>query len=157
MMEGRIQEIEIEDRQDGDDEIEEAIRYAISSYGADMPVDGIISRLKREEIFIPPFQRKFVWTHTQASKFIESLLLGLPVPGIFLFKEPDTRKLMVVDGQQRLRTLQYFEEGVLDGREFRLIGVSKEAFSEKTSKKLTDRDRIDFNASIQQMRSIFQQ
>ena len=106
-MNGRASEEEIEDRQDGDEEMEEATRYSISSYGADMPVDAIIPRLKREEIFIPPFQRKFVWTHTQASRFIESLLLGLPVPGIFLFKDPDTRKLMVVDGQQRLRTLQF--------------------------------------------------
>ena len=154
-MSGRVREIEIEDRQDGDDEIEEAIRYSISSYGADMPVDGIIARLKREEIFIPPFQRKFVWTHTQASKFIESLLLGLPVPGIFLFREPETRKLMVVDGQQRLRTLQYFEEGLLGKREFRLIGVSTE-FSEKTYKKLTDQARIDFNDSILHA-TIFQQ
>ena len=155
MMEDKIQEVEIEDRQDGDDEIEVSIRYAISSYGADMPVDGIISRLKREEIFIPPFQRKFVWTHTQASRFIESLLLGLPVPGIFLFKEPDTRKLMVVDGQQRLRSLQYFEEGVLGGKEFRLVGVS-EQFFEKTYKKLSDKDRIDFNDSILHA-TIFQQ
>ena len=151
----RVNDVEIDDRQDGDDEIEVAIRYAISSYGADMPVDGIISRLQREDIFIPPFQRKFVWTRTQASKFIESLLLGLPVPGIFLFKDPDTRKLMVVDGQQRLRTLQSFYEGLIEGKEFSLAGVSKE-FSGKTYKTLNDSDRIDFNDSILHA-TIFQQ
>lgn len=155
MKEDRVQEEEIEDLQDGDDEIEGAIRYAISSYGADMPVDGIISRLDREDIFIPSFQRKFVWNQTQASRFIESLLLGLPVPGIFLFKEPDTRKLMVVDGQQRLRSLQSFSEGVIDRREFRLVGVSKEFYG-KTYKSLTDKDRINFNDSILHA-TIFQQ
>ena len=154
-MSRRVEEVEIEDLRDDDDELEEAIRYSISSYGADMLVDGIISRLKSKEIFIPPFQRKFVWTHTQASKFIESLLLGLPVPGIFLFKEPETRKLMVVDGQQRLRTLQYFEEGLLERKEFRLVGVSKE-FSEKTYKTLTDKARREFNNSILHA-TIFQQ
>ena len=71
----------IEDPLNGDDEIAGTIRYAISSYGADMPVDGVISRLDRNDIFIPQFQRNFVWNQAQASRFIESLLLGLPVPG----------------------------------------------------------------------------
>jgi len=150
-----MREVRVDDHQDDDDEIEVAIRYAISSYGADMPVDGIILRLQREDIFIPPFQRQFVWTRTQASRFIESLLLGLPVPGIFLFKEPDSRKLMVVDGQQRLRTLQSFYEGIIDGKEFSLAGVSKE-FTGKTYKTLNDSDRIDFNDSILHA-TIFQQ
>ena len=147
MLEEEVQEAGIQDPQDGDDEIGGIIRYSISSYGADMPVDGIVDRLNREDIFIPPFQREFVWTHTQASRFIESLLIGLPVPGIFMFKEPDSRKLMVVDGQQRLRTLQCFHEGILRGREFSLLGVSEE-FSGKTYKSLTVEDRRDLDDSI---------
>ena len=155
MLEGTLQEGGIDDPQDGDDKIGEFIRYSISSYGADMPVDGIVDRLKREDIFIPPFQRKFVWTHAQASRFIESLLIGLPVPGIFMFKEPDSRKLMVVDGQQRLRTLQCFHEGILRGREFNLIGVSEE-ISGKTYRSLTDAERLDLDDSILHA-TIFQQ
>lgn len=99
-----------------------AVRYLISSYGADYPVDGLVQRIQREDIYVPPFQRNFVWSHAQASRFVESMLLGLPVPGIFLFKEPDTQKLLVVDGQQRLRSLQWFYEGVVRGREFSLRG-----------------------------------
>ena len=144
MLEEGFQEAGIDDPRDGDDELGGSIRYSISSYGADMPVDGIVDRLNREDIFIPPFQRKFVWTHTQASRFIESLLIGLPVPGIFMFKEPDSRKLMVVDGQQRLRTLQCFHDGVLRGREFSLLGVSEE-FSGKTYRSLTNEDRRDLD------------
>ena len=145
----------IDDPQGDDDEVESTFRYSITSYGADMPVDGIISRLQREDVFIPAFQRKFVWTTTQASRFIESLLLGLPVPGIFLFKEPDTRKLMVVDGQQRLQTLMFFSEGKIDSKEFRLVGVSSE-FQGKTYKTITEQDRINFNDSIIHA-TIFQQ
>ena len=155
MLEEEFQEAGIEDPQDGDDEIGGIIRYSISSYGADMPVDGIVDRLKREDIFIPPFQREFVWSHTQASRFIESLLIGLPVPGIFMFKEPDSRKLMVVDGQQRLRTLQCFHDGILRGREFSLLGVSEE-FSGKSYRSLTDEDRRDLDDSILHA-TIFQQ
>ena len=155
MLEEGFQEVGIEDPRDGDDEIGGIIRYSISSYGADMPVDGIVDRLKREDIFIPPFQREFVWTHAQASRFIESLLIGLPVPGIFMFKEPDSRKLMVVDGQQRLRTLQCFHDGILRGREFSLLGVSEE-FSGKTYRSLADEDRRDLDDSILHA-TIFQQ
>ena len=155
MLGEELREAGIEDPQDGDDEIGGIIRYSISSYGADMPVDGIVERLNREAIFIPPFQREFVWTHTQASRFIESLLIGLPVPGIFMFKEPDTRKLMVVDGQQRLRTLQCFHDGVLRGREFSLLGVSEE-FSGKTYKSLSAEDQRDLDDSILHA-TIFQQ
>ena len=145
----------IDDPQGDDEQIESTVRYSITSYGADMPVDGIVSRLQREDVFIPDFQRKFVWSTTQASRFIESLLLGLPVPGIFLFKEPDTRKLMVVDGQQRLQTLVFFSDGDIDGKEFRLVGVSSE-FQGKTFKSLSETDRINFNDSIIHA-TIFQQ
>ncbi len=73
------------------------IRYGIRTYGADMPVDTLMKRMADQDIYVPDFQRKFIWTLAQASRFIESLLLGLPVPEVFLFKDPDTRRLMVVD------------------------------------------------------------
>ena len=154
-MTDNISSEQIDDPLDGDDEIAGTVRYAISSYGADMPVDGVISRLERKDIFIPTFQRKFVWNQAQASRFIESLLLGLPVPGIFLFKEPETRRLMVVDGQQRLLTLQSFHDGVIRDRAFELIGVSQE-FSGKTYKTLADEDRRELDDSILHA-TIFQQ
>ena len=138
-----------------DEEISQSIRYGITSYGADMPVDGLIKRLEQDTIFVPEFQRKFVWTYSQASRFIESLLLGLPVPGIFLFKEPRSRKLMVVDGQQRLLSLHYFYRGTLRRREFRLVGVAPE-FMSKTYRTLTAESRRDLDDSIIHA-TIFQQ
>jgi hypothetical protein len=86
-------------------------RYSITSYGADYPVDALIKRIQEGAVFVPPFQRAYVWDAKRASRFIESLLLGLPVPGIFLSREADTDRLLVIDGQQRLRTLQYFYRG----------------------------------------------
>ncbi len=59
------------------------IRYRISSYGADYPVDGLVKRLRQGDIAVPTFRREFVWPLPQASRFIESFLLGLLVPSIF--------------------------------------------------------------------------
>src|SRR3984893_1761020 len=102
------------------------ISFSITSYGADYTVDSIISRLKSEAFYVPKFQRRFVWSQRHASRFIESLLWGLPVPGIFLYKEAQTNRHLVVDGQQRLRTLQYFYSGLFLERKFKLIGVRSE-------------------------------
>ena len=85
--------------------------YSIISYGADFDVEGLVRRLNYNYIEMPEFQRKFVWTQERASRFIESLLVGLPVPGIFLYREVDSENLQVIDGQQRLRTLQAFFRG----------------------------------------------
>src|SRR5215208_4784195 len=59
-------------------------KFRITSYGADLSVFDLRRRLGNEILIPAPFQRKFVWTQRQASRFIESLLLGLPVPGIFV-------------------------------------------------------------------------
>lgn len=86
-------------------------QYTISGYGADYDAEGIVKRLKRNDIEIPDFQRAFVWSKSKASRFIESLLMGLPVPGIFLYREKGSQKLRVIDGQQRLMSLRYYFEG----------------------------------------------
>lgn len=141
--------------QEEDDAVGEQIRYTVTSYGADFPVDAIVSRLDREDIVIPVFQRDFVWSQAQSSRFIESLLLGIPVPGVFLFKDPDDEKLIVVDGQQRLRTLQAFRDGLFGNREFSLVGVADE-FQGATYKSLEDSDRRRLDDSIVHA-TIFQQ
>ncbi len=94
-----------------EDDTEQPFTYSISSYGADYDVDGLVRRIGKGDIVVPEFQRKYVWTQARASRFIESLLLGLPVPGIFLAVDPKTQQLLVIDGQQRLRSLRHFYEG----------------------------------------------
>ncbi|MGD0222524.1 MAG: DUF262 domain-containing protein [Terriglobia bacterium] len=127
-----------------DEEATTDLRYQISSYGADYPVDGLVKRLENDDIILPKFQREFVWPLPQASKFIESLLLGLPVPAIFFSKEAESQKLLVIDGQQRLKSLLFFYRGLFRGKEFRLQGVNAE-FEGTTYKTLpqADRRRLD--------------
>ncbi len=158
------QPIEIEDEYelaleaDVDDEsAEEAsgkATFSITSYGADYTVDTIIKRMKSEAFFVPKFQRRFVWSQRHSSRFIESLLMGLPVPGIFLYKDADNRHL-VVDGQQRLRTLQYFYSGLFLEKSFRLVGVSPQ-WEGKTYDDLETSDKLKLDDSIVHA-TIFQQ
>jgi uncharacterized protein with ParB-like and HNH nuclease domain len=132
---------------DFDDESEnESIdfRYVITSYGADYPVDSLMKRIQDAVIFIPPFQRQFVWSINEASKFIESLILGLPVPGIFLSKEKNTNRLLVVDGQQRLMSLYYFYKGYFQSTPFKLQNVQEDLLGRSyATLKTSDRLRLD--------------
>lgn len=128
--------------------------YGISSYGADYDVEGLVKRLKRGDIFIPPFQRDYVWNQAEASRLVESLLLGLPVPGVFLAKESDSNKLSVIDGQQRLKSLLFFYDGFFNPKEgdtrkrvFKLKNV-QEKFEGKTYEELEEDDRINLDDSI---------
>ncbi|OCQ89283.1 hypothetical protein AMR42_18185 [Limnothrix sp. PR1529] len=129
------------------------VYYSISSYGADFDVYGLIKRLERGEIIIPDFQRSYSWKIEQASRLIESFLLGIPVPGIFLVRENETNKLIVMDGRQRLKSLQCFYSGqfpekpgsdqyidfVLSGRIApQFIGKSYKTLSASDQRKLDD-------------------
>jgi Protein of unknown function DUF262 len=100
-----------------------AKKFEINSYGADYTVDTLVKRMRDDAFKVPEFQRQYVWTLKHASKFIESLLMGLPVPGIFLYKEKGTNQHLVIDGQQRLRTLQAFYDGIFRDKVFKLTGV----------------------------------
>lgn len=59
------------------------------------------------DIFVPEYQREFVWDNERQSKLIESITLGLPIPIIFLAEDANGR-LEIVDGSQRIRTLSAF-------------------------------------------------
>lgn len=96
---------EVEDRQSSPP------TYEIATYPADFTLEVLWTKWESGEIYIPPFQRGYVWNQVQASKLIESFLVGLPVPSIFLYTERDNERSMVVDGQQRLRSVFYFFEG----------------------------------------------
>lgn len=65
------------------------------------------------EIFVPDYQREFTWDDIRQSKFIESIILGLPIPLIFL-AEDGAGRLEIVDGSQRIRTLASFLGGDLE-------------------------------------------
>ncbi len=148
-------ESNIEDIFDEEVESEPSIaRYDITSYGIDFDVEGLVKRIKRGDIFIPPFQRNFVWKLPESSRLIESLLLGLPVPGIFLAQDQGTGKMLVIDGQQRLLSLQYFFDGFFNPRHgddtqkvFRLEKVQK-PYLRKTYFELDPKDRINLENCV---------
>ena len=144
-------DVEVED---ADDSSVAPVRYEITSYGVDFDVEGLRRRLQRDEIIIPGFQRKYVWNLSDASKFIESLLLGLPVPGIFLSRDPESGKFMVIDGQQRLKSIQFFYDGVFNPspeskyqRAFKLTRV-QDQFEGLTYEQLAPKDQIELNNSV---------
>jgi uncharacterized protein with ParB-like and HNH nuclease domain len=130
-------------------------KFVINSYGADYTVDSLVKRMRAGVFKIPEFQRRFVWSLKHSSKFIESLLMGLPVPGVFLYKEAGTNEHLVIDGQQRLRSLQMFYDGIFQGKEFRLAGV-REPWLGKTCKELDPADILKLDDSVVHA-TIFQQ
>lgn len=87
--------------------------FNINSWGADLSFRELITMYDEDELAKPELQRKYVWTKEEASKFIDSLLLGLPVPSIFLAKVED-RKL-IIDGYQRIMTVYDFVKGTFSG------------------------------------------
>jgi hypothetical protein len=73
----------------------------------DFTVDTVVERLEEKSIFIPEFQRRYVWTDPQASRLVESLIIQCPIPVIYLNQEVDER-LSVIDGNQRLTSIKRF-------------------------------------------------
>ncbi|MGL5041826.1 MAG: DUF262 domain-containing protein [Culicoidibacterales bacterium] len=95
--------------------------YNISSWGADLTFRELIQMYAEGDLVKPELQRKYVWTKDEASRFIDSILLGLPVPSIFLAVDDDERRL-IVDGYQRIMSVSDYLGGVFtsDEKLFRL-------------------------------------
>jgi hypothetical protein len=98
-----------EDADTADDQDSEATlrEYDISASPNDFNVLTIMSFLESGRVKIPAFQRNYVWDIKKASKLIESITIGLPIPQIFLFEE-SKNNFLVIDGQQRLMSIYYF-------------------------------------------------
>lgn len=85
--------------------------YEILSYPADYTLEVLVDKWKQGGIRTPRQQRHYIWKINRASKLIESFLLGLPVPPIFVYQDRDDGSLLIVDGQQRLLSIAYFFSG----------------------------------------------
>lgn len=124
------------------------VEYDISVSPSDLSLELISQKIGQNDIIIPFYQRRYVWTIEQASKLIESFLMGLPVPQVFLY-ENDENQLEVIDGQQRLLSVKYFFEGYFgeaDARgrrqEFRLKGLAQRSeHNGKLFSELSTRDQ----------------
>lgn len=94
-------------------ELQKVTDYEIREWPIEVLVDKFTSGRATDtsEIFIPDYQREMVWTAKQQSRFIESILIRLPVPFIFAADVADGDRagsLEIVDGSQRIRTLDNF-------------------------------------------------
>lgn len=89
------------------------IEYYVNKYQEDIDDD-------ENELYVPDYQREFIWDIKHQSRFIESLFLGLPVPFIFTAEIKTTGRLEIVDGSQRIRTLAAFMNN-----ELRLASLQK--------------------------------
>lgn len=88
--------------------------YNISSWGADYSFRELVSLYDEDDLVKPELQRKYVWEKPEASRFIDSILLGLPIPSIFLAKTEEN-KMLIIDGYQRLMTVNDFIKGIWSG------------------------------------------
>lgn len=95
------------------DEGEEAIvEYDITTSPRDLTPANIVDMIDSGIIEIPLFQRNYVWDIKKASKLVESLILGLPVPELFFYSEGDENNTYkIIDGQQRLLSIYFFVKG----------------------------------------------
>ncbi len=82
---------------------------------ADYPISVYVARFENDttgRFFVPEYQRNLAWRPQQQSEFIESLLVGLPIPFLFFYQTPDGR-MEIVDGSQRMRAMRAFLKGGL--------------------------------------------
>jgi len=84
--------------------------YQITATPNDFNVKTIVDFIDSGVVKIPGFQRNYVWDIERASRLIESLLMGLPIPQIFLYEQA-RNSFLVIDGQQRMMSIYYFVNG----------------------------------------------
>lgn len=99
--------------------------YNITSWGADLSFRELITMYEEGELLKPEMQRNYVWDKSEASRFIETILMGLPVPSIFLAKMGADK--LIVDGYQRIMTVYDFVKGKFNKDEsvFKLSNSNK--------------------------------
>ena len=123
--------LQIEDAGEGSDEEATPQKYDITCMPADYTLGTLYDMWKSGAITIPKFQRGYVWKPKQASRLIESFMMDLPVPPMFLMTDGEENSL-VIDGMQRLLTVFYFFDGCYgrrgwqeSSRAFKIVGINK--------------------------------
>lgn len=84
-------------------EYSRTVKFTVTEYSFEF----IVQKLTTDRYYVPGYQRELVWTGAKQSKFIESVLMGLPIPFVFFWQDKDGR-MEIVDGSQRLRTIRDF-------------------------------------------------
>ena len=88
---------------------ESILEYDITTSPRDLTPANIVDMIDSGIIEIPLFQRNYVWDIKKASRLVESLILGLPVPELFFYSEGDENNMYkIIDGQQRFLSIYFF-------------------------------------------------
>ena len=138
-----IDEVIDEENNSDDTKIE---RYQINTFTQDRPIETLLKWYENKKLILPEFQREYVWSYANSSRLIESILLNLPIPNIFLFKIKDINgeKYILIDGLQRITTINQFVNGEwIQGeakRKFR-VNSPNEKWNKKMFKDLTVDDQ----------------
>jgi len=86
-------------------------KRSVYTDSADPEIESLYNKAKRGKLVVQPeFQRQFVWDTKRASRLLESALLDIPIPIIYISEEPDNKEY-VIDGQQRLTSFFSFLDG----------------------------------------------
>lgn len=88
--------------------LELSVRFIVTDY----TVEFVAEKVRSQEYYVPEYQREMVWDDSVQSRYIESVLIGLPIPFVFLWQDEDGR-MEIVDGSQRMRTLRRFMDNEL--------------------------------------------
>ena len=110
-------------------------RNAVGYDTVDWPIGYIKNQFDLGVLYIPAYQRNFVWSSKIKSKFVESILMGLPIPFLFLYRNKSTGNLEIVDGAQRIQTLVEFLNNKLKLEELkRLTTLNTKLYSDLPEK-----------------------
>ncbi|MFC4733599.1 DUF262 domain-containing protein [Salipiger abyssi] len=123
------------------------LEFEILNYPADTTLKGYKQQLDDGLLKVPDFQRQFVWDQVKASKLIESFLIGLPVPGVFLYKPRAGKGYQVIDGHQRITSVTAYLSGVMGENKFRLKGVSAR-WNGKSFDDLSESDQFKLEQAV---------
>lgn len=136
-----MEELQIQEFNDENEEVDLSSQRIIRTQSSDSEVFAMYQKYKKGRLNVQPdYQRNYVWDGKKASRLIESILLGIPIPIIYL-ADQGNGVLNVIDGQQRLTSLFSFIDGVFpDGRKFKLSGLN--VFTELKGKTYADLESI---------------
>ena len=95
--------IQVEDAEKQIREYSRTVKFTVTEYSFEF----IVQKLNADRYYVPDYQREFVWSPAKQSKFVESVFMGLPIPFVFFWQDEGGR-MEIVDGSQRLRTIQNF-------------------------------------------------
>lgn len=119
-----------EERKYADEQLDEQqrrVKFDVKEF----TVELLVNKFVAEEIYVPRYQRQLVWNEQRKSKFIESVLIGLPIPFLFSSENPETANLEIVDGVQRIGTLtEFLREGLVLTDLERLTSVNQFRFED---------------------------